>query len=686
MTPPTRTARPTRARRRSARKPITPEDLLGMRLVAEPRVTPDGSQVVFVRKHVGEKNEYVSNLWMAGTDGEEPRQFTAGGKDTHPRFAPDGSRLAFVRPDREKRPQIHLMPVDGGEAIALTSFPEGSIAGFSWSPDGETLAVSFRPEDDQWTTEARKQRADDGTSTPPRVVDDMWYRLDGDGYFLQRRFALYLVDVDSGEHHRVFDKDTLGFFTYDFSPDGRQLVIAANRHRRALLHPECDELLLLNVARGTVRPVPGMPDGPKTLPRFSPDGRWIAYAGRIGGTDGIYSTENTELFVCDPRRGRPRSLTGKEDFCLMAAAVCDTAEISFEPCYCWHPDSKRLLMRIGHQGQVHIGSVKARGGPIQLLTRGAIDQDLGNVSDDGRWLALIRSTTTTMPEVHVGRLDGGELEVQRITDFNVPWLRQRSVSRPTAHWVRTADGTRVQVWWIKPTGGSARRRRPALLEIHGGPHAQYGSGFFHEFQALASAGYHVFYANPRGSKGYGRDHCAAIRGAWGSADWVDIQAVTAFMKQQAGVDPKRLGILGGSYGGYMTNWAIGRCRDFAAAVTDRCVSNLVSMGGSSDFMEPPDQYFPGNSWDRTEARWAQSPMRHLGNVRTPTLIIHSEGDLRCNVEQAEQVFAALKIRNIPTRFVRYPSTTSHGMSRGGPPDLRVHRLQQIMGWFERYLK
>ena len=247
------------------------------------------------------------------------------------------------------------------------------------------------------------------------------------------------------------------------------------------------------------------------------------------------------------------------------------------------------------------------------------------------------------------------------------------------------DGTKVHVWVIAPRGFKAGRKYPAVLEIHGGPHAQYGVGYFHEFQVLSSAGYAVFYSNPRGSKGYGRDHCAAIRGKWGADDWTDIQAVTAFMKKQPHVDARRMGIMGGSYGGYMTNWAIGHTNDFKAAITDRCVSNLVSMQGSSDFLEPPDLYWEGNAWDRPETLWDQSPLKYFGNVKTPTLIIHSEGDLRCNIEQGEQVFATLKLRNVATRLVRYPRSTSHGMSRGGPPDMRGHRLQQILAWWKKYL-
>jgi len=202
---------------------------------------------------------------------------------------------------------------------------------------------------------------------------------------------------------------------------------------------------------------------------------------------------------------------------------------------------------------------------------------------------------------------------------------------------------------------------------------------------LAAAGHVVVFSNPRGSKGYGEEHCTAIQGKWGAADWTDVQAVASFMEQHPAIDPQRIGIMGGSYGGYMTNWAITHTDRFAAAITDRCVANLVSMAGSSDYPLVPGEYWPGNPWDDNQEIWQQSPIRAIRNVTTPTLVIHSEGDLRCNVEQGEQVFAALKMLGVPTRFVRYPRETSHGMSRCGPPDLRIHRLGEILAWWSKYL-
>ncbi|MCH8921653.1 MAG: S9 family peptidase [Planctomycetes bacterium] len=682
-----------RSRRSSAatkkRRAVMPEDLLKFQLVSSPQISPDGRCIVFVKKHVGEKNNYVSNLWMVDTSGETgggpPRQFTSGEKDSAPQWSPDGSRIAFVRSPKEEPAQIQVIDSGGGEARPLTKLPEGSIGEFRWSPDGKRLALGFRETATEWTKAAEKERKENGLSTPARVIDDVWYRLDGDGYFGAQRYQLYLVDTETGKRRKLYAKDTMGGFSFDFSPDGKQLVVATNRDKKAMLRPWKDELLRVEVSSGRIKPIADLPEGPKAAVRWAPDGKTIAFAGRIGGSDGIYSTENVTLLTCRPNGGGVRDLLDGEDYCLLACPIADTSEATFEPTFQFASDSKKIIVQLGIHGETQIASVPTRGGKLTIHTRGRHDQQMGNISRDGKKLALSIGHATKLAEVAVVDVKSPRMTTTILTDFNGPLHKELTLVKPESHWIKAEDGHKLQVWVIKPATGRNEKKSPALLEIHGGPHAQYGSGLFHEFQLLAAAGYTVFYSNPRGSKGYGRDHCAAIRGNWGSADWTDIQAVTRFMQQQTYVDSKRLGVLGGSYGGYMTNWVIGHTRDFSAAVSDRCVSNLVSMAGNSDFVEEQDDYFPGNFWDRAEPRWNQSPMQFIGNAKTPTLIIHSEGDLRCNIEQSEQVFAALKLLNVPTRLVRYPRSTSHGMSRQGPPDLRIHRLHQILDWFEKYL-
>lgn len=678
-------AKPHRRSRPARLKPITPDDLLRFHFVSDPQISPDGKWIVFTKKQVGAKNEYVTNLWLADVSGKtEPRQFTSGGKDSHPRWSPDGSRIAFTSGRDKPKQQIWTIALSGGEASVLTKFPEGCIGEFKWSPDSRSIAATFREQDPEWTEEAKKHRKEKGLSDPPRVLDDWWYRLDGEGYFNAQRHGLYIVDAATGTHRELYAKDTLGYFAFDWSPDSRQLVLATNRDAKAMIRPHKTELLRVDASSGRLAVIP-LPKGPKDQPAWSPDGRLIAYAGRES-VDGMYDTENVELWVCDPVKGNARCLTGKEDYCLMAHAISDTADVAFNANIQWSHDSKRIFMEIAWHGESHIASISAGGGEINFHTRGPLMHSMGNLSGNGApQMALTVSDATRLPEIAVAKISPGSVQARPLTDFNGPLLAERSVAKPESTWIKSADGKRVQAWVIKPIDYKPGRKYPAVLEIHGGPHAMYGAGFFHEFQVLAAKGYAVFYSNPRGSKGYGRDFCAAIRGDWGGADWVDMQAVIKFMKQQRFVDRKRMGVMGGSYGGYMTNWIIGHCNDFRAAITDRCVSNLVSMFGSSDYVEAPDRYWPGNTWDRPEKLWECSPLKYLGNCKTPTLIIHSEGDLRCNVEQAEQVFTVLKLNDVPARFVRYPSCTSHGMSRSGPPDLRLHRLGQILRWWKKWL-
>lgn len=669
---------------RVPKRKITAEDLLQFHIVATPMAAPSGDRIVFVKKQANAKNEYASNLWMVGTDGKPPRQFTFGDKDRSPQWSNDGGQIAFVSARVKGHPQIYTIDVDGGEARPLTTFPEGDIGAFRWAPDGRSIAVAYREQDPALTADSKKKREECGGSPPPRITEDLWYRMDGDGYFGDRRFKLYLVDVATGEHRMIYGKDTLGTFSFDFRPDSKELIVSTNQDSNALTTPWKDALIRINLSTGKVTPLRGLPRGPKTSVRWSPDGKTIAYAGREG-RDGTYSVENLGLWTCTPLGGGAKDLLSDEDYCLLAVTVSDTTEVEFEPNFSFNSDSSKIFFALGHEGVMRIASIPTRGGSVKIHTPADQEVHLGNVATESSRVAVTFCSPTRLAEVGFADYRRKTFDIRTATDFNGDLLEQIELSTPVEGWIEGEDGNRNQYWVLKPAHLKRGAKAPAVLEIHGGPHAQYGIGFFHEFQVLAAAGYVVYFSNPRGSKGYGRDHCAAIHGRWGTADWEDIQALTRHIASEPFVDRKRIGIMGGSYGGYMTNWAIGHSNAYKAAITDRCVSNLVSMSGSSDFPIEPDVYFPGNFWDRPEQRWEQSPIAFFGNAKTPTLVIHSEGDLRCNVEQGEQVFTALKLQGIPSRFVRYPTTTSHGMSRNGPPDLRIHRLHEILSWWERYL-
>ncbi|MCH2590372.1 MAG: S9 family peptidase [Planctomycetales bacterium] len=676
------------AKSTARRRRITPEDLQQFISVADPQISPDGSRVLLTRSHVGEKNQTVSNLWIVEADGSV-RPFSSGDNDRHGRWSPDGSRVGFTSSRDKRRPQIYVLEANGGEARAVTDFPEGSIGSWAWSPDGRMLAVSFRQTDAGRTEAAEAEREENGSSTPPWEIDELFYRLDGDGYFGSARFRLHLVDTETGTQRMVFGRGTNPSFSFDWSPDSSELLVATNVSREPLLTPWKDELFRISAKTGKARRISGVPDGWKSAARFSPDGQRVLFAGREGRE--TWGVRNTHLFSCRLDGSDLQNLTGHTDFCLSSTVISDTAEATFGAHYDFTADGQQVLMCFGWHGASVIATVPLAGGRVRLLTSGPTSTVMGNLSDDGRRIAVCTSDATTLPEVGLAEIRGGrqlqDLAPKPLTNFNGPLLKQLELSKPTEKWITAEDGTRVHAWVMQPPGRTSRSRRrcPGVLQVHGGPHALYGTTFFHEFQVLAAAGHVVVFSNPRGSKGYGEEHCTAIQGKWGAADWTDVQAVASFMEQHPAIDPQRIGIMGGSYGGYMTNWAITHTDRFAAAITDRCVANLVSMAGSSDYPLVPGEYWPGNPWDDNQEIWQQSPIRAIRNVTTPTLVIHSEGDLRCNVEQGEQVFAALKMLGVPTRFVRYPRETSHGMSRCGPPDLRIHRLGEILAWWSKYL-
>jgi dipeptidyl aminopeptidase/acylaminoacyl peptidase len=666
-----------------SKQPITPEDLLRLKLVGDPQISPDGSRVLFTHKSFGDKYKSIANLYSVAIDGEI-MQWTQGEDGAgNGRWSPDGRSIAFVSGRAKPASQIYLISVKGGEAKKLTDLPEGSIGGFKWSPDSKLIAFTFREQDPDWTEKAKKEREEKGLSTPPRVIENAWYRLDGDGYFGAQRHAIYVLDVASGEHRKVYDKCPMGMYGFDWAPNSNELAVIHTVNERPLAQPENDQVFRVGLD-GKASMLEGLPKGPKSGPAWSPDGNSIAYYGDDHEENpwGVY---NSKLFVAPASGGSVKCLTREDDYCLTVGSLSDTREGAGDGSPIWSPDSKALYVHVGWHGEVQLGFVQLDISRVKLLTKGKHAISVGNMSRDGEKFACLFGDAVKPAEIAVYDLAKHHSEPAVVTHFNDDFVKNVNIAVPVDLWLDTPDKTKVHVWVMRPVDVSPTKRTPAVLEIHGGPHMQYGWAFFHEFQVLAAQGYTVVYSNPRGSKGYGEKHCDSIRGAWGEADWTDIKTVIDWMKAQPTIDPAKMGVMGGSYGGYMTDWVVGHTDVFKAAITDRCVSNLVSMGGSSDFPFTEDSYWKGAPWGDITSLWAQSPIAYFGKVSTPMLIIHSEGDLRCNIEQGEQVFSALQQRGIESRFVRYPASTSHGLSRGGPADLRIHRLNEIVNWWAKHL-
>ncbi|MFQ5793891.1 MAG: S9 family peptidase [Candidatus Bipolaricaulia bacterium] len=617
-----------------SRRNITDEDLLRFKFVDDPQMSPDGNRVIFTVKTVDpEKNRYLSHLWIADLETDEVRQFTHGeANDSLPRWSPDGRRIAFLR-TRDKRTQIWKIPADGGEAGPLTQSDEGKIGAPVWSPDGNRIAFTFRPTHSDWTQLALKERKESGKSNPPRIITRLHYRLDGTG-FLDLRQHIWICDAQTGEAEQITDGD---YDDYD--------------------------------------------------PVWSPGGKQIAYIGREIEDD-PWVPRNDRLWAIPLQDGSANCLTHALDRPVTNVTISDTREVSSggqSPI--WSTDGTRLFFLASDQGSCHLYTVALDEGEPEPLTEGALEVAGFTIDREGERFAVLIGRPTQPPEVFVGsRQENSGLEFRPLSRLNTPWLEEVRLSEPEEQWFDSFDGTKIQGWLLKPAEFDPNHRYPFLLYIHGGPHAQYGNTFFHEFQVHVARGYMVFYINPRGSMGYEENFAACIRGNWGDVDFKDIMAAADFAESLPYVDSNRMAVAGGSYGGYMTNWIVGHTDRFHCAITDRSVVNLHDFFGTCDFPGTVDGYWPGEAWDRPENRWEQSPLRYAANIQTPLLIIHSEGDLRCPIEQADHLFVALKRLKRDVVFVRYPQETSHGLSRSGPPDLRVDRLQRIADWLDRHLK
>jgi len=654
------------------------EDVFRFRLPTDARLSPDGERVVFgVQRADRDANKYYTNLWLVPAAGGEPRPFTQGDhSDTSPRWAPHGRSLAFVS-DRDETGQIYVIPTDGGEAEKVTSLAEGWIGGLEWSPDGSRIAFSFRPKPAWATKQAQEEREKAKRCAPPIVVRRLAYRTEGVGYFGDERWHLFVLDLRSREVTQVTRGET-DQAEFAWSPDGTQLAFLTNRSADPDRTPQLDEIRLVP-AGGGEETLLAAPAGPKHQLAWSPDGLHLAYYGNTETSD-VWSATDSHLWVLPLAGGEARDLSDPLDRPVGDQTLGDLRALNGWTGPVWTPDGRAVLFLVSDRGSTHVYRAHLDGGLDCVTPEGRGGPATLSIDAHGRSLVSVVTEPLTAGDVQIAHLGLGPSRFRRLTSLNEDLLAGLTLAPPEEVHAPGEAGA-VHGWLLRPPGLPEGARAPLVLYVHGGPHLQYGWGLLHELQCLAARGLAVLYTNPRGSRGYGQDHVAAIRGDWGGADYRDLMAAVDHAVTLPGIDGARLGVTGGSYGGFMTNWIVGHTDRFRCAVTQRSVVNMHSMAGTCDFNYSDSEYFGGNTWDRPERLLAQSPLSHAGKVSTPLLIIHSEGDLRCPIEQAEQLFAALKNRGCEVEFVRYGREANHGLSRGGPPDLRLDRLQRITGWF-----
>jgi dipeptidyl aminopeptidase/acylaminoacyl peptidase len=661
---------------------ITAEDLYQFNTVAEVRISPDGQNVVYTVQRVDRKTEKkYTNLWVAPTGNGEPHQFTTGDQhDGNARWSLDGKQIAFLsdRGDKEKPAQIYLIPFTGGEASRLTQI-EGEIGELIWSPDGRQILCTVRKMDAE-ALEREKDEQKKKLGVVSRQYERLFYKLDGYGYLPHERTHIWIVDVRTGKARQLTDDSIYDEHHPTWSPDGKWMAFISNRSESPDLTPERTDLYILPKDGGKFRTIV-TPIGDKYLPSYSPDGKWIAYIGVEG--EGV-SYKNAGLWVVPADGSKPaHNLTEKYNVHVDSSTINDVGEPeTMAPT--WSSDGKRLYFNTVLHGSTKLSSISVTGAELRdEIGEGGV---VGSFTFDRvqKHLAYFYGRINDPVQVFVREMAGGK--DRQLTKLNRRLLDRIDLGEVEEVWFKGPDKNDLQGWILKSPGFDPAKKYPSIMEIHGGPLTQYGKLFMHEFYYLAAHGYVVYFSNPRGGRGYGEEHAKAIYGDWGRADYVDLMAWADYMEKQPYIDPQRMGVTGGSYGGYMTVWIIGHTQRFKAAVTQRCVSNFVSMWGSSDFnwtfqMElankPP--------FEDLENFWSHSPIAYIANAHTPTLVLHNEFDLRCPIEQGEQVFVALKKLGVDSEMVRFPDEF-HGLSRTGRTDRRMARLNHMLRWFDKYLK
>lgn len=647
---------------------FTGEDLFKLEGVTDPQISPDGSRVVYVRR-TGDimKDRYHPSLWLVDVKTGVQRPLVAGAEGSSaPRWSPDGKRIAYVSSAGGAGAQLHVFYLDSGTSVRVTGLPD-SPGAMAWSPDGRQIAYTMRvPGEGMKLGKAPDKPEGAEWAKPLTIIDRVTYRFDGGGYARPGYDQLLVVSSDGGAPRRVTGGNWDAQGPLSWSADGSRVLFSGNRVEDWERAGNEAEIYAADLNTNTIRTLTDR-RGLDLAPQVSPDGRNIAY---LGADDAGRSHENIELYVMRADGSGARSLTAALDRSIDAFAWGGDGAL-----YASYADKGDMkLARVSLDGRVTTladnlrpGAISDRpysGGAFSVSRNGTLAYTAGGIDRPGD--LFVKSGGAT----------------RQLTRLNTVWHQGKDIAPMRKLAVTAPDGRAIDAWLIEPVGRQPGQRVPLILEIHGGPHAEYGPGFSTDYQLYAAAGYAVLYTNPRGSTSYGEEFANFIDKNYPGPDYDDLIASVDAAIADGVADPKNLFVTGGSGGGVLTAWIVGKTDRFAAAATQKPVINWASEVLTADLATgAPRYWFGAMPWEKPEEYWRRSPLSLVGNVKTPTLVVVGEQDYRTPMSESQQYYQALQLRRVPTALVTVPDA-SHGFT--ARPSQSAAKASAIIAWFDRY--